>query len=75
MSITSILEGPESFQCAEFLGRTEPLAVCESGAGFYLGVVSPTEGPLCRDSVEYFPSREEAQAALESDAWTQRYTP
>lgn len=71
----SNIQEPKSYQCAEFLGITEALAVCESGAGFYLGVVSPTEGPLCRDSIEYFATREEAQAALVSGAWTQRYSP
>ncbi len=72
---TDATMGPESFQCSEFLGRRETLAVCESGAGFYLGVVSPTEGPLCRDSVEYFATREDAQTALDSGSWTQRRTP
>jgi len=67
--------GPVSYQCAEFLGMQVALAVCESAAGFYLGAVSPTEGPLARDSAEYFATREEAQAALASGSWTQRMTP
>jgi hypothetical protein len=73
MSDTSM--GPKSYQCAEFLGITVALAVCKSAAGFYLGAVSETEGPLCRDSAEYFATREDAQTALDSGAWTQRYTP
>jgi hypothetical protein len=71
----SNIQEPKSFQCSEFLGITVALAVCESAAGFYLGAVSPTEGPLARDSAEYFASSEDAQAALASGAWTQRMTP
>lgn len=54
------------------LGDELPLQVLESGAGFYLGTWHPTEGPNTRESVEYWPTREAAQNALDSDNWTQR---
>ena len=71
----SNLHGPLSMICLEYLKEEHPVAVCESNAGFYIGVVSETEGPLSRDSEEYFPTREAALAALDSGSWTQRLHP
>jgi hypothetical protein len=61
--------------CLKFLGEEHALHVCESAAGYYIGVISVTEGPLSRDSVEYFVTYEEADAALASGEWTQRLHP
>lgn len=50
------------------------LKVQRSAAGFYLGT-SDHEGPVTRESQEYWPTREEASAALagvEGIDWTQR---
>lgn len=42
-----------------------------SNAGFYIGTLDE-EGPASRESVEYYPSRELAQQALDKGTWTQR---
>jgi hypothetical protein len=57
---------------AALYGDELPLQVLESGAGFYLGTWHPQEGPNTRESVEYWPTRELAQGALDSGNWTQR---
>ncbi|MBF1865081.1 hypothetical protein ISX52_06810 [Pseudomonas aeruginosa] len=48
-----------------------PLQVLMSNAGFYIGTLDE-EGPASRESVEYYPSRELAQQALDKGTWTQR---
>jgi hypothetical protein len=54
-------------------GTKVPLKVHQSGAGFYLGAVDPETGePIARDSVEYWPTQEAAQHALDTGEWTQR---
>lgn len=55
-------------------GLALPLQVLESQAGFYIGT-SDEEGPCSRESVEYFPTEDEAFAALETGEWTQKSTP
>ncbi|EIU1666873.1 MULTISPECIES: hypothetical protein [Pseudomonas] len=47
-----------------------PLQVLMSNAGFYIGTLDE-EGPASRESVEYYPSRELAQQALDNGTWTQ----
>lgn len=56
-------------------GYPLPLQVCQSAAGFYLGTFSDTEGPVSRESMEYFPTREAAQLAMDTGDWTQRDNP
>jgi len=50
-----------------------PLQVLKSAAGFYIGTADEM-GPMSRDSVEYWPTEDQAQTALDAgrDAWTQR---
>lgn len=52
-----------------------PLQVLQSGGGYYLGTFSDEEGPVSRESQEYFRTWEDAEAALKSGAWTQRDHP
>ena len=52
-----------------------PLEVLRSGAGCYIGSMHPTEGPSSRDSVRYWGSRTEAEAALSFGTWIQRVSP
>ena len=52
-------------------GYRLPLEVLQSAAGFYLGTADQ-EGPVSRESVEYFPCREAAAQALETGQWNQR---
>lgn len=58
----------------EYCNVLLPLRVLQSAAGFYLGTIGP-DGPCSRESVEYFPTRERADAALASGDWTQRDEP
>jgi len=50
------------------------LEVLRSGAGYYIGT-SDDEGPVSRESNEYFRSAKAAQAALASGKWTQKMYP
>lgn len=52
-----------------------PLSVLQSAAGFYLGTFDDEEGPISRESVEYWATRAEASTALISGNWTQRSNP
>lgn len=56
---------------SEFGYSRLPLQVLQSAAGFYLGTVNDT-GPVSRESLEYFASREAAENALATGRWTQR---
>lgn len=54
------------------VGMKLPLQVLQSRAGFYIGTFSPDQGPVSRESVEYYADRNLAQQALASGHWTQR---
>lgn len=62
-----------SFLAAKTLEEDHELKVYQSGAGFYLGAWDES-GPVSRDS-DYYPTREAAQAALDSHTWIQRLDP
>lgn len=47
-----------------------PLQVCKSARGFYIGTWNE-EGPVSRESKEYWPKAELAQTALLNGQWTQ----
>lgn len=47
------------------------LSVLQSKQGFYIGTADE-EGPVSRESLEYWRSAQEATQALETGAWTQR---
>jgi len=55
-------------------GYQLPIQVLQSAAGFYIGTVSD-DGPVSRESAEYFPTRPAAEAAITSGDWTQRDHP
>jgi hypothetical protein len=55
-------------------GIRAPLVVMKSAAGFYLGTYGE-DGPLSRESAEYFPTKARATQALETGEWTQREHP
>jgi hypothetical protein len=58
-------------------GKRLPLQVLRSAAGYYLGTFDngTEDGPVSRESVEYFPTHEAARHALHTGAWTQRPQP
>lgn len=53
-------------ESAEFLDWSLEIQVCMSGAGYYIGMLDKYGAPYCRLSMEYWPSFEEAQEALET---------
>lgn len=60
---TGILAAAAGFQL--------PLQVLQSGRGYYIGTMND-EGPISRESEEYFRTHDKALKALQDDAWTQR---
>ena len=48
-----------------------PLQVLKSGRGYYIGTAN-NEGPVSRESEEYFTTQSKADQALQSGVWTQR---
>ncbi len=72
----TITRGPIGKLAYEILGQRLPLQVLESAAGFYLGTADES-GPVSRESLEYWPTREAAADALAggSENWTQRTEP
>lgn len=65
--------GPFGKLAREELGERLPLEVLKSAAGFYLGTASE-DGPVSRESLEYWPSSAQALHALAVGDWTQRDT-
>lgn len=55
-------------------GQKLPLQVLESQRGFYIGAAD-NEGPVSRESEEYWPSSILAGEALQHGGWTQRARP
>ncbi|EAA6925143.1 hypothetical protein ORE12_002282 [Salmonella enterica subsp. enterica serovar Newport] len=56
---------------AKFAGLSLPLQVLRSGAGYYIGTQNE-EGPVSRESVEYFSTQSHAEHALKQGTWSQR---
>ncbi len=63
-----------SYLATKCFGHDVKLGVWQSGAGFYLGHWD-MEGPVSRDSEEYWETKEEAETALKDNSWTQRVHP
>lgn len=53
-------------------GLFNTLEVCDSDAGFHIGRWNENEGPISRDSVEFWQDEQEALDALYSGTWTLR---
>lgn len=56
------------------VGQRLPLQVCHCAAGHYIGTAD-AEGPVSRESVEYFRSFHAADRALATGQWQQRIHP
>lgn len=56
------------------VGKRLPLDVCHSAAGHYIGTTDE-DGPLSRESVQYFRSYQAARHALTTGRWQQRLDP
>ncbi len=59
----------------EWGGCAFDLRVLESAAGYYLGTLDGLGMPYSRESEDYWRTRQEATAALESGDWEQKLTP
>lgn len=70
----STLQNSDYGVLALSIGLVLPLQVLQSNAGYYIGTYDD-EGPVSRESHEYFSSNEKAQKALETGAWSQRLYP
>jgi hypothetical protein len=57
---------------ASEIGLQLPLQVLKSGAGYYIGTYDDDNGPVSRESVEYWPEKADAIEALATGGWTQR---
>lgn len=73
---TRLRPGKSGQLAYEILGIRLPLEVLPAARGFYLGTANDA-GPVSRESLEYYPTIEAAEAALESNPpiWTQRDHP
>ena len=58
----------------QYCGKSLPLEVLQSGAGFYIGTADD-DGPVSRESNEYFRTRPKADAALRTGSWSQKTVP
>lgn len=69
----TLVAGPKGQLAREFGGQSLPLEVLRSAAGFYIGT-QQDEMPYTRESVEYWPTKAQADRALAigEDGWTQR---
>jgi len=54
-------------------GMVLEVKVLVSGGGYYIGTECDC-GPYSRESRDYYPSREKAQAALDTNTWVRRDT-
>ncbi len=67
---------PQQFgQLAAAIGKHLPLEICQSRAGFYVGTKDADGLPVSRESVEYWPQREQAEGALRGGMFTQKREP
>ncbi|HBX55778.1 hypothetical protein [Pseudomonas sp. UBA2684] len=57
-----------------YVGKRLPLQVRQSAAGYFIGTADHN-GPVSRESVEYFRSYEAAERALSTGHWQQRLHP
>lgn len=57
-----------------YVGKRLPLQVRQSGTGHFIGTADEN-GPVSRESVEYFRSYEAAEHALSTGHWQQRLHP
>ena len=60
---------------AQQCGCDLELTVCRSARGFYIGTRDVDGSPFSRESMEYWLTREAAEAALASGTWNQKLTP
>lgn len=65
---------PQGKLAKEWCNKRLPLQLLRSNAGFYIGTADD-EGPVSRESNEYFKDELTARKALETGQWTQKESP
>lgn len=73
-AVNSIVPSVVGELAKHFCGKELPLQVMSSRSGFYIGTCDE-DGPVSRESVEYFRDSAAAEAALGSGSWSQKLTP
>jgi hypothetical protein len=63
------------FLAQEYCGMDIPVKVLRSAAGYYIGTFDNSEGPISRESVEYYPTYDATEQAMVDGTWTQRRHP
>ena len=58
----------------QYTGKRLQVEVLQSANGFYIGTMDE-EGPVSRESLEYWRTRGAADKALSKKDWTQKDTP
>lgn len=69
------LQGAPRGKLAQETGKSFPLQICRSAAGYYIGTRNEDGLPYSRESHEYWRSAANAQTALERGQWTQKPNP
>lgn len=64
-------EGQLALTCC---GKALKLQILRTQAGYYIGTADE-DGPVSRESAEYFSTEEQASDALSKGKWTQRNHP
>lgn len=73
MHTTTQQRQPQQFgRLARQAGYFLPVEVMLSNTGYYVGTCSDKDGPVSRESREYFKTAHEATIALVRGTWTQR---
>jgi hypothetical protein len=65
---------PIGYLALTYVSQRLPLQVRQSAAGHFIGTADDN-GPVSRESVEYFRSYEAAEQALSTGRWQQRLHP
>lgn len=65
---------PIGYLALTYVSKRLPLQVRQSAAGHFIGTADDN-GPVSRESVEYFRSYEAAELALSAGHWQQRLHP
>lgn len=75
-SLSPILAQAEAigYLALTYVSKRLPLQVRQSAAGYFIGTADDN-GPVSRESVEYFRSYEAAEQALSTGRWQQRLHP
>lgn len=73
-AVNSIVPNMVGELAKHFCGKELPLQVMSSRSGFYIGTCDD-DGPVSRESAEYFRDEAAADAALSSGSWVQKLTP